>query len=138
MAQLSQTYANMVLNALLNGGTFTPPTHPIYFGLATSSTGLRTSSFANEISTVGTGYARVVCGVAQPISWTVATAGLSSNDATLTMPTASGDWGVCTHGFLATDLTAGTCLLYGELSPNRDVISADILRFLIGEMDISL
>ena len=138
MAQLSQTYANMVINALLNGGTFTAPTHPIYFGLATSSTGLRTSSFVNEVSTTATGYARVLCGIAQTVEFTVATAGLSDNDAILTMPTATGAWGIATHGFLATASTAGTCILWGELTPNRDVITADILRFLIGEMDMSL
>ena len=138
MAQFSEWYAMEILDHVLRGDTAPSPTN-LWFGLATADTNLRANSFTDEVSTSGTGYARIEVGPGSAYGFSVAVSpGISSVVGQVDFSAATTDWGVITHGFLADASTAGNVILYGELVPNQDVYTTDIIRFLNGAMDVTL
>lgn len=123
---------NKILNHLLTGVTFTPPT--LYMALYTSSTGLESNAPTGEVA--GGGYARVR--VSDFGGYTSASGGVSSNAANIEFPTASSAWGTVTHLALCDAASAGNVLVYSALSTSRDVTAGDAVRVRTGQHTITL
>ena len=89
-----------------------------------------TGDVTNEVS--GGAYVR------QNAVFTAASGGSTSNDADVTFPQATADWGTITHiGIM--DLTAGGNMLWhGALTTPKTVNSGDTLKIPTGDLDISL
>ena len=127
MASFSDYSENKVLDFLLRGAAFAVPN--LYLGLFTSSNGLESNipSAQTEVTTSGTGYARVA--VPSYTGFSAASSGQSSNVATFEFPVAQSDWGTITHGALMDAETGGNVIWWSALSAPRVVYSGDTIRF---------
>lgn len=121
---------NKMLDHITGKTSFTKPTS--YVGLSTADP-LDDASGLAEPS--GSGYARVTTAGAD---WAVASAGATSNATILAFPEASGSWGTITHFALFDALSGGNMLAHADLTTPRAVTAATILRFAIGDLDITL
>ena len=127
MASFSDYSENKVLNYLLRGETFAVPN--LYLALFTSSNGLESNTPASqtEISTSGTGYARVA--IPSYTGFASAASGQTTNVSTFEFPTAQVDWGTITHGALMDAETGGNVVWWSALSAPRVIYSGDTVRF---------
>jgi len=64
--------------------------------------------------------------------------GGTDNSGTITFPTATANWGTVVSAAIRDASTAGNLLFYGALSAARTVLSGDIAKFNIGDLDVSL
>lgn len=91
-------------------------------------------SFAAEISTSGTGYAR------QPLlasmSATSLLTGISANTLAVTAGPASIDWGTITHIGISDALTAGTMWFRGELSAAKIMDAGQSFQLAASQLQI--
>lgn len=102
-----------------------------YLALFTASPGESTAG--TEVT--GTGYARVLCG--GTTFWNVPAAGAVTNKL-ITFPTAGGDWaGPITSFALMTAVSAGTVLMFGNLTVNKTVLSGDTPSFAAGQLSLT-
>jgi hypothetical protein len=87
----------------------------------------------NEV--VGGSYARQAAG-----TWSNAGSDptVASNDANITFPTATADWGAITHFGIYDAVSGGNLLAYEAVSVSKTILIGDILRFLAGEIDVSV
>jgi hypothetical protein len=117
---------NAILNHVLRGTTFTPPSAR-YVGLLTSD-----PTDANTgVEVTGGGYVR------QSIAFTAATTGNSSNSADILFPVASAAWGTVTHFGVFDASTGGNLLYFGTLTPTKSVASADQIKLAAGTLTIT-
>lgn len=127
-----------------NSQSSTAPT-TVYVGLFTSddSTGgtsdnLEAGILTNEVSTSGTAYVR------QAVTFGTITNGSVSNDANITFPTATANWGTITHvAVMDTDSTsdsagAGNVLFYGALDTAREILTDDTFQITTGNLTVTL
>ena len=63
--------------------------------------------------------------------------GATQNNADITFPTATADWGYVSGVFVADAATDGNVLLHGALVSARDVNSGDVFKFNAGDLDIT-
>jgi len=147
---MSDYWENKAIDFLLRGQAYTPPT-TIYFGLST--TACSDSSTGTEVSTSGTGYARV--GVTSNMTnWagtqsagsttaSTGTGGQTSNNVAVTFGAPTADWhsgGNQVGWFFASDApTAGNILFCAALSSGKNVSSGDAApSFAIGAMTFTI
>lgn len=105
MAGISTYLAHKVLDHILRGETYTPPT-TCYVALYTSNPGDDDSG--NEVS--GNGYQRV------PVTFNAAANRRATNSNDVEFPEPTGNWGTITHFGIKDASTGGNLLFYGSLS----------------------
>lgn len=135
MAHFSDYFENQIIDHMLRAQSFTPPA-TIYVALFTAVTGLEANSPTAEVS--GGAYAR------QTIALTAASGGASDNNADITFPEATADWGTLTHLAIvdhATNSNWGTdvnVLMWAPLTASKTVNTGDTFKFPTGDVDASV
>lgn len=130
MASMSNYLENKIIDWLLRGQSFTPPTN-VYVGLYTAAP----SDAAGGTEVTGGSYARQAVSSALT-SWagtqsagsttaSTGTSGTTSNNAVITFPTPTADWGTCTHLGIWDASTSGNLLFWNSLASSRTVNSGD-------------
>lgn len=102
----------------------------LYVALVTSTP--TDSAAGTEVS--GGSYARVD----SKGKWGTPASGTVSNNATITFPTATADWGTVTHFELWTAVTAGTRLAWGSLGTAKAVLNGDTPSFASAALTATL
>lgn len=130
MAALSNYLENKVIDWLLRGQSFTPPA-TVYVALHTGDP--TDAGAANEVT--GGSYARVGINSTlsnwagtQAVASTVAstgTSGTTSNNAAITFPSPTGNWGTVTHMAVYDASTVGNMLFYAPLAAPKNVNNGD-------------
>jgi len=131
MAEMSNYLENALLNATLNGTTYTAPA-TVYVSLWTSDP--TDAGSGTEVSTSGTGYARTAVSFATASG----TSGNVLNDADVTFPTALASWG--TIGWIGiNDASTGPNLLYHTaLDVSKNIDTGDIFKITTGNLSVTL
>ena len=131
MSAASNYLENALLNHTLTATAFTQPSR--FIALFTANPG-ETGSFAAEIGTSGTAYAR------QAVSFAAASSGSSATNATVTFPTATANWGTITHVAVVDGNTAGAgnVLFYGAVTTSKTIETGDTFQISSGNLTISL
>lgn len=130
MPALSNYAENLVINLLLRGVS---PTVPSAWFMALYTSNPTAADTGTEISfSGGTNYSR------QPITFGVPSSGVSANTGDITFPVAGINWGTITHAAIRDDATTGNLLVYGSLVTPKFVGSGDVLKFLIGNVTITV
>jgi len=130
MGSFSNYWENEVLDHLFGKGSYAPPT--IYVGLSTADPGDDATGLSEPS---GGGYARLATSAA---NWNSASGGSLDNASVVAFGEATGDWGTVTHFALFDAATGGHLLAHGALSQAKTVSSGDTLRFVAGDLDVSL
>lgn len=134
MSQFSDYFEAAILN-WFRGTTFPAATGSVYSSLHTAATA--DDGTGTEVST--NAYARVAIAKATG-SWSApAAAGVISNSAAVTFPTAtSTGWGTVTHGALWDAATVGNMLMHGALAASKAVGGGDTFSYAIGALTITV
>lgn len=115
-----------LVNHVLRNTAMTSPT-TVYCALFTDPPG--EAGGGTEVA--GGSYAR------QSVAFSSPSNGVTSNSATITFPTATGDWGEVDSFAIFDDPTAGNMLYYGTLSVAKTVLTGDVFEFLSGQLSIT-
>lgn len=127
---------NKLLDAVLGGPAFSLPA-TVYVALSTSAySDASTGSSMAEVSSSGTGYARVAI-TNNATNWPAAANGVKQNGATITFPLASGNWGTVVAFYICDASSAGNVLYGGDLSASRSIATGDTASFGIGTITIT-
>lgn len=127
MAYLSSTQKNALMNALLRGVPFVPPTM-LYVALYLTDPGDGDAGI--EVS--GAAYTRKVVAFNNPIN------GVCTNTAEVVFPQATGVWGTLAFCGIRDALTGGNLLFHGPLSASQYIQTGDIFRFKAGSISCSI
>ena len=130
MAALSNYLENNIIDYVLRGQTFTPPS-TLYVGLFTAAPS--ESGGGTEVS--GGSYARASF-ASTLVNWagtqgagtttaSSGTSGTTSNNTVISFPTPTANWGVITHVALFDASTGGNMVIYGALSTSKTVNNGD-------------
>jgi hypothetical protein len=136
---LSVYYANKVLDKLLRGTDFTPPASMwvALFMASGSSTYLRADDVASATEMVGDTYARVKIMSGTSISFNVAAAGHSDNNADIAFPAAGAGWGTAYAIATMDAASSGHVVMWADIVPI--VISApDVVTISAAYFDVNL
>ena len=121
-----------MLDSLLGNGAYTPAA--LKLSLHTASPG-DAGSHANEVSTSGTGYARIsLVGV---MGATDSTSGISTNDSSILFGPATLNWGAVNYVALE-DESAGKMVWYGVASPPRTINDGASFQVAAGQLQLRL
>jgi hypothetical protein len=126
MAAISDYYENKIIDHMLRGQAFTPPS-TIYLALYTVAPS--DSGGGTEVS--GGGYQR------QPVTLSPASEGTTSNSADITFPTATSSWGTIVAVGIFDAQTGGNLLMWANLTQSKTVDSGDTFKINAGDLDIS-
>ena len=137
-AGMSIYYANLVLDDLLRSEEFTVPStlYCAAFVGAGAAANLRNNIITDEVSTSGTGYARVEVRGSSGITFSSATNGQSIQSSDIAFPSATGSWG--TVNTLALLDASDNVYIYGDLSSPQAVTTPDVLRIPASQWIITL
>jgi hypothetical protein len=129
MAEMSNYLENALLNATLNGTTYTAPA-TVYVSLWTSDP--TDAGSGTEVS--GGSYARTAVSFATASG----TSGNVLNDADVTFPTATASWG--TVGWIGINdaATSGNLLYHTALDTSKTIDSGDIFKISTGNLSVTL
>jgi len=116
----------LVLQWLLTTGSPTRPT-TWYVGLFTAAP----SDAGGGTEVAGGSYAR------QAVTFTVS-GDTATNNAAIEWPTATGDWGAITHVAVFDASTAGNMIAYAALAASKTILTGDVLRIPLNDLDITL
>lgn len=143
MAAFSDYAENKLIDWLLRGQTFTPPTST-YVALFTASP----SDTGGGTEVTGGTYARVPvtsaltswAGTQAAASTTVSsgTSGTTTNNADITFPTPSASWGTVTSYGLFDALSGGNLLIYGALDISKTINSGDVVKFPLNTLSFQI
>jgi|TARA_R110000796_G_scaffold53148_1_gene124979 hypothetical protein len=122
----SNTFETRVLTWVFTNGTATRPT-AWYLGLYTAAPG--EGGGGTEVS--GGSYAREA--LALTVSGNAAT-----NGSAIEFTAATASWGTVTYVGIFDASTSGTLIAYSALDTSKTVGIGDILRFSIGDLDVTL
>lgn len=111
--------------------TFTTgsPTRPTAWYVALFTDDPTDAGTGTEVS--GGSYARTA------VTFTVS-GDTASNSGAVEFPEATGSWGTITHIGIYDASTSGNLIAHAALTASKAIASGDILRFPIGELDITL
>lgn len=111
--------------------TFTTgsPTRPTAWYVALFTTDPTDAGTGTEVS--GGSYARTA------VTFTVS-GDTASNSGAVEFPEATGSWGTITHIGIYDASTSGNLIAHAALTASKAIASGDILRFPIGELDVTL
>lgn len=135
MAGKSNYLEDAILNYVLRGTAYTPPTN-MYLSLHVGDP-LEDNSGATEVNTTtdDTAYAR------QEITFGVASGGVSASSNAQTFPAVTYGTGAApytvTHIGVYDALTGGNLLFLESLSPNRTLSSGEIISFDTGSVTVT-
>jgi hypothetical protein len=133
MAGLVNSVEAAVLDYLFGLTTYTPASNH-YIGLYTT---LPAEDGSGGVECSGGSYARVLL-ANNKTTWSAASGGALSNAIVIEFPKATASWGtVVGFGLFLAD-SGGTPIAFGSVSPSKAVEIDDILRFAIGDLDITL
>jgi hypothetical protein len=127
MANFSNYLENALINATLRNTSYTTPT-TVYVALYSSDP--TDSDTGTEIT--GGSYARTVVTFGAPSN------GVSTNNADVTFPTATGTWGTVSHVGVRDASTAGNLLYHASLATSKTVSSGDIFKITAGNLSVTL
>jgi len=128
MAGKSDYLENKILDFLLGGVSYTPPT-TLYIALFTVAP--TDAGGGTEVS--GEGYARVAV-ANNTINFPAASNGTKSNGTTITFPTATSDWGQIVAVGIYDSATNGNLLFWANLTTARTILSGDTAQFAAGSL----
>lgn len=134
---------NKLIDWLLRGEALTPPA-TVYVGLSTSA--CSDSATGTEVSAGG--YARAAVTSSLP-NWagtqsagsttaSSGTGGQTSNNASISLGTASADWGTVTHWFLIDASSGGNLLFCAALTSSRSITTGAVVSFAAGALTVTL
>lgn len=111
--------------------TFTTgsPTRPTAWYVALFTDDPTDAGTGTEVS--GGSYARTA------VTFTVS-GDTASNSGAVEFPEATGSWGTITHIGIYDASTSGNLIAHAALTASKAIASGDILRFPIGELDVTL
>ena len=133
MGKLSIVAENLWLDHILKVAVFTP-TGDIYLALSTADF---TEDGSGAAEPVAMNYSRT--DLATPFGEVAGTVARQiKNDALITCPTASGDWGTITHWAIFDHITAGRLLAYGAFDVGKSVTNGQTPKVAIDEIVISV
>lgn len=127
MANFSNYLENALINATLRNTSYTSPT-TVYVALY--STDPTDADTGTEIS--GGSYARTAVTFGAPSN------GVSTNNADVTFPTATGSWGTVTHVGIRDASTSGNLLYHSSLTTSKTVSSGDVFKISSGNLSVTL
>jgi hypothetical protein len=127
MAEMSNYLENALLNATLNGTTYTAPAN-IYVSLWTSNP--TDAGSGTEVS--GGSYARTAVTFGAPSN------GVTTNNADVTFPTATSSWGVVGWIGINDAVTSGNLLYHSPLDTSKVIDSGDIFKIITGNLSVTL
>jgi hypothetical protein len=146
MASMSNYFENKLVDATFRGVALTFPT-TIAVALCTSApTDASTGATIPEVANSGA-YARVALNPSTT-NWqdtsggTAATSsgtgGTTANNATITFPTATGNWGTITHFAIVDSATygAGNVLFWGALTSSQVINTGGVASFAAGALTV--
>ena len=121
----SNTYETIVLKFAFNADSVTRPTS-WYLGLFTSNPG---EGGGTEIS--GNGYTR------KAVTFTVS-GDTATNSGAVEFDVATGSWGTISHVAVFDAASGGAQIAYAALTTAKAIDTGDVLRFPVGDVDITL
>lgn len=127
MAEMSNYLENALINATLRNTSYTSPT-TVYVALYTTDP--TDADTGTEVS--GGSYAR------QAVTFGAPSNGVSTNSASVTFPTASGNWGTITHIGIRDASTAGNLLYHTPLDTSKTVNTSDVFTISSGNLSVTL
>jgi hypothetical protein len=127
MAEMSNYLENALINATLRNTTYTSPT-TVYVGLFTTDP--TDAGSGTEVS--GGSYARQSASFASPSN------GVSSTDADITFPQATGSWGTVGWIGIFDNLTSGNLLYHTALDTSKTIDVNDIFKISSGSLTVQL
>jgi len=127
MTAMSDYLENALVNAVLRGIPFTPPTN-LYLALYTSDP--TDANTGVEVS--GGGYAR------QKITFSAPNNGASSSTEDILFPVSTAAWGTITHVGIMSAVTSGNLLFYGTLTNSKTIAASDQLKVAAGDITVTL
>jgi hypothetical protein len=125
---------NEILDWTFGRVAMTLNTATIYIGLSTTTP---VDDGTNFTEPVGNAYARVAI-TNDAAEWPAASGGAKTNANDVTFPTASGSWGTVTYFGIFDALSGGNLLASGVLAVSKTPTTGDTVKFLAGDIDISL
>ena len=134
MAALTNCLENKLIDHIFRTSSFTKPTS-LYVGLLTGITDAEAGTIT-EVS--GGSYARVV---RNPLdaNWNASTtSGTTANTASLQFPSATADWGTCTHFGIWDAATGGNLLIYAPLTVARTITNGTTPSFGAGALTFQI
>jgi hypothetical protein len=127
MSAASDYLENELLDHALGTGAFTAPSN-VYLALFTSDP--TDAGTGTEVS--GGGYVR------QAATFAAASGGSASTNATITFPTATGNYGTVTHVGLFDASTSGNLLFHGAVTTSKTIETGDTFQVSSGNLTITL
>jgi hypothetical protein len=127
MAEMSNYLENALINATLRNTSYTSPT-TVYVALYTTDP--TDADTGTECS--GGSYAR------QAVTFGSPSNGVSTNSASVTFPTATGNWGTITHIGIRDASTAGNLLYHTPLDTSKTVNTSDVFTISSGNLSVTL
>ena len=129
MAAASDFLENKILDHVLSNTAYTSPT-TVYVALHTADP--TDAGTGAEVSTSGTAYAR------QSASFGAASSGSASTDATITFPTATGNYGTVTHIGIWDASSAGNLLFHGAVTTSKTIETGDQFQISSGNLTVTM
>ena len=127
MAEMSNFLENALINATLRNTTYTSVA-TVYVSLWTSDP--TDAGSGTEVS--GGSYARTAVTFAAPSN------GVTTNNADVTFPTATGSWGVVGWIGINDAATSGNLLYHSPLDTSKTIDSGDIFKISTGNLSVTL
>jgi len=128
MAGKSDYLENKILDFLLGGVSYTPPS-TVYIALFTVAP--TDAGGGTEVS--GGGYARVAV-ANNTTNFPAASNGSKSNGTTITFPIATADWGTVVAVGIFDAATAGNLLFWANLTTSKTIQNGDTAQFAAGSL----
>lgn len=129
MAEMSNYLENALLNATLNGTTYTAPA-TVYVSLWTTDP--TDAGSGTEVS--GNAYERTAISFATASG----TSGQVLNDGAVEFPQATGSWGTVAYFGINDAQTGGNLLYHSPLTTSKAIDTGDIFKFAVGSVSVTL
>ncbi len=133
----SNYLANALLDFAFRNQSYSQP--DTYIGLITAdASDSDTGSTITEVS--GSNYGRALVSESDGTGarWETASGGHLQNATEIIFPQATGSWGTCTGTIIADATTAGNLLFYNNGAFSESPDNGDIVKFPVGDFDITL
>ncbi len=127
MAEMSNYLENALINATLRNTSYTSPTTAFVALYTADPTDADTGT-----ECTGSAYAR------QAVTFGAPSNGVSTNSASVTFPTATGNWGTITHVGIRDASTAGNLLYHTPLDTAKTVNTSDVFTISSGNLSVTL
>lgn len=101
---------------------------------------LQNGTITDEVSTSGSGYSRQIATFGTPTTTGTGNSAVTSasTNATITFPTATGDWGTITHIAIMDAATSGNVLFFGAVSTAKQISTGDTFQITSGNLTVAL